>query len=660
MTPAEKDPAFESLLIYLRQSRGFDFTGYKRSTLMRRVQKRMQFLGLENYSDYLDYLEVYPDEFNLLFNTILINVTAFFRDASVWEFLHLQVLPNLIKSKADSEPIRIWSAGCASGEEAYTLAMLMVESLGTEQFRQRVKIYATDLDEEALSQSRQALYSAKDIQAVPPEFVAKYFEPSGNRYIFRHDLRRSVIFGRHDLLQDAPISRIDLLVCRNTLMYFNAEAQMRVLARFHFALNDTGYLYLGKAEMLLTHSNLFTPLNLKHRIFTKVSAGNIRDRLLVLAQVGDEEANNRLSRHIRMRELAFDSAPIMTVAQLLPMKLKNLDERSLQMLQLLESNAKRGADLVQQILSFARGSESKRTIVQPSELLEDIAQIIIGTFPKSINFNIDIAPDLLSVAGDATQLHQVLINLCLNARDAMLNGGDLSISAVNVSIDAIFARMHIEARVSSYVLITISDTGVGISPKIIDRIFDPFFTTKHVGKGTGLGLSIAMGIINSHGGFLDVFSEVELGSQFKVYLPSSDGTIIQPVDEMDLLTGRGELILVVDDEAAITQITKTTLEIHNYRVLTAEDGIEALALYTQYKQEIRVVLMDIMMPSMAGATAIRTLQRMNPQVQIIAMSGLVSAESLAQVTGTGIQAFLPKPFSAKELLNILQRVLVMG
>ncbi len=313
MTSTEKDPAFESLLIYLRQSRGFDFTGYKRSTLVRRVEKRMQSLALEGFSDYIDYLEVYPEEFNFLFNTILINVTAFFRDAPVWEFLQEQVLPNLIKSKADSEPIRIWSAGCASGEEAYTLAMLMAESLGTEEFRQRVKIYATDLDEDALSQSRQAIYSAKDVQALPGEFITKYFEPTGNRYIFRQDLRRSVIFGRHDLLQDAPISRIDLLVCRNTLMYFNAETQTRVLARFHFALNNTGYLFLGKAEMLLTHSNLFTPLDLKHRIFTKVSSANIRDRLLVLAQVGDEEANNQFSRHIRMREIAFDNAPIAQV-----------------------------------------------------------------------------------------------------------------------------------------------------------------------------------------------------------------------------------------------------------------------------------------------------------------------------------------------------------
>ena len=313
MTFAETDPTFEALLVYLRQSRGFDFTGYKRSTLMRRVTKRMQSLGLATFSDYLDYLQVYPEEFNLLFNTILINVTAFFRDDAVWEFLQEQILPNLIKSKADYEQIRIWSAGCASGEEAYTLAMLMAEALGAEQFRQRVKIYATDVDEDALSQARQAVYSAKDIQALPAELIQKYFEPTGNRYVFRHDLRRSVIFGRHDLLQDAPISRIDLLVCRNALMYFNAETQTRVLARFHFALNDTGYLFLGKAEMLLTHSNLFTPVNLKYRFFTKVSNGNTRDRLQALAQVSDDEANNRVSRHIRLRELAFDTSPISQV-----------------------------------------------------------------------------------------------------------------------------------------------------------------------------------------------------------------------------------------------------------------------------------------------------------------------------------------------------------
>jgi two-component system, chemotaxis family, CheB/CheR fusion protein len=313
MTSAEKDPKFENLLIYLRQSRGFDFTGYKRSTLMRRVCKRMQSLTIENFEEYLDYLEVYPEEFNYLFNTILINVTAFFRDSSAWEYLAQQILPNLIKNKKTSEQIRIWSAGCASGEEAYTLAMLMSEILGAEEFRQRVKIYATDVDEDALNQARQAMYSAKDVQAISDELRQKYFEIVGNRYIFRQDLRRSVIFGRHDLLQDAPISRLDLLVSRNTLMYFNSETQGRILARFHFALNDNGYLFLGKAEMLLMHSSLFTPIDLKNRIFTKVSSVNIRARLLVMANSVDDESSSRISRHLRLRDMGFDTSPIAQV-----------------------------------------------------------------------------------------------------------------------------------------------------------------------------------------------------------------------------------------------------------------------------------------------------------------------------------------------------------
>ncbi|MEH1874650.1 CheR family methyltransferase [Nostoc sp.] len=313
MTSPEKDPEFENLLVYLRQSRGFDFTGYKRSTLMRRVCKRMQSLSVENFGDYLDYLEVDPEEFNYLFNTILINVTAFFRDLSAWEYIAEEVLPNLIKNKKSSDQIRIWSAGCASGEEAYTLAILMAEILGAEEFRQRVKIYATDVDEEALNQARLAAYSAKEIQAVPDQLRQKYFEIISNRYVFRQDLRRSVIFGRHDLLQDAPISRLDLLVSRNTMMYFNSETQGRILARFHFALNDAGYLFLGKAEMLLMHSSLFTPLDLKNRIFTKVSSANIRNRLLAMTNSVDDESSSRLSRHLRLRDMGFDTTPIAQV-----------------------------------------------------------------------------------------------------------------------------------------------------------------------------------------------------------------------------------------------------------------------------------------------------------------------------------------------------------
>jgi two-component system CheB/CheR fusion protein len=264
------EPRFEALLVYLKEARGFDFTGYKRSSLMRRVQHRMTQVDIHDYVEYQDYLQLHPDEFTLLFNTILINVTAFFRDPDAWQYLRSEVLEPMLAAKPAAAPIRLWSAGCASGEEAYTLAIALAELLGPDEFRARVKIYATDVDEEQLAEARQASYGERELQAVPPELLSRYFEAAGRRWVFRKDLRRSVIFGRNDLVQDAPISRIDLLTCRNTLMYFNAETQSKILNRFHFALQENGVLFLGKAEMLLSHGSMFAPLDLKRRIFRRV------------------------------------------------------------------------------------------------------------------------------------------------------------------------------------------------------------------------------------------------------------------------------------------------------------------------------------------------------------------------------------------------------
>ncbi len=310
MTNAPEDPTFEALLEYLKQIRGFDFTGYKRPSLKRLTTKRMQRVGVNSFSDYLDYIQVYPNEVNQLFDTLLLNVTTFFRDAPAWEAIQNDIIPRIIAVKQNKEPIRAWSAGCASGEEAYTIAMILAEVLGAETFRQRVKIYATDLDDDALAQGRLAIYSAKALQNLPEELRNKYFDTAGTNYMFRPDLRRCVIFGRHDLTHDAPISRLDLLVCRNTLMYFNSETQARILARFHFALNDTGYLFVGKAEMLLTHANLFNPANLKHRIFGKVPRISLRDRLLIMAESGNTEASNNLIGNMRLRDEAFESLPV--------------------------------------------------------------------------------------------------------------------------------------------------------------------------------------------------------------------------------------------------------------------------------------------------------------------------------------------------------------
>src|SRR5262249_6662929 len=313
MTAASEDRQFDALLDYLKRNRGFDFGAYKRPSLMRRMKKRVQAVDVETFSDYLDYLEVHPEEFGHLFNTILINVTSFFRDEASWDALKTDVIPRIIGGKKPDEPIRVWCAGVASGEEVYTMAMLLAEELGTEKFEQRVKIYATDVDEDALNQARQAVYSEKQMEPIPEGFKKKYFELANGRFAFRKDLRRMVIFGRHDLIQDAPISRVDLLVCRNTLMYFNAEAQERILLHFHFALHDDGILFLGKSEMLLTHTNIFNPLDLKRRIFTKVPRLRMQDHLLMLGHanhVNNNDTANQLANNVRIREAAFDSTAV--------------------------------------------------------------------------------------------------------------------------------------------------------------------------------------------------------------------------------------------------------------------------------------------------------------------------------------------------------------
>ncbi|HEY9728809.1 MAG TPA: ATP-binding protein, partial [Chroococcales cyanobacterium] len=282
------------------------------------------------------------------------------------------------------------------------------------------------------------------------------------------------------------------------------------------------------------------------------------------------------------------------------------------------------------------------------------------TFPRSIELRTAIQrQNLWTICGDATQLHQVLMNLCVNARDAMPEGGILEISARNQWIDENYARMNLDAQVGAYVVISVSDTGMGIPRDAIDRIFEPFFTTKELGKGTGLGLSTVLGIIKSHGGFVQVDSEVGTGTQFRVYLPVTrvEETDDIPTSQQELPKGHGELILVVDDEDSIREITKTSLEKNAYRVLVAKDGIEAIALYSQHKEEIRAVLIDMMMPSMDGPTAIRVLQKINPQVKIIGVSGLLSNHQMLGVLNNSVKKFLLKPYTSNDLLKNLQAVL---
>jgi two-component system, cell cycle sensor histidine kinase and response regulator CckA len=350
--------------------------------------------------------------------------------------------------------------------------------------------------------------------------------------------------------------------------------------------------------------------------------------------------------------------PILATAQLLPLTLPSLDEQNQNLLKLLSDSASRGSSLVQQILFFAKGTGGNRIPLQITYLLRELRQLINQTFPKSIDIQIYIPEGLWMIVGDNTQLHQVLMNLCINARDAMPNGGVLSLLPENLWIDEQYAKMELEAKVGPYLVVTISDTGVGIAPDILDRIFDPFFTTKEPGKGTGLGLSTAIGIVKSYGGFVKVSSKVGKGTQFKVFFPATETTDGVAQENLPFLEGNGELILVVDDESSILSICKEALELHNYRVLTAADGIDAIAQYVQHKNEISVVLMDMMMPELGGEGAIKTLKLLNPQVKIIATSGIATNQGVAKAAGAEA-VFLSKPFTVDDLLSVLHCALAV-
>jgi two-component system cell cycle sensor histidine kinase/response regulator CckA len=352
-------------------------------------------------------------------------------------------------------------------------------------------------------------------------------------------------------------------------------------------------------------------------------------------------------------------APIAMSLELFRTKL--LDPDSQRTLDTLDNCVRHGADLIRQILTFARGLDGERVPVQTEHLIRQTAEVLLQTLPKSITVITRVIADLWPVFADITQLHQVLMNLCINARDAMPEGGELTISVRNVQISEADFHTNAEASSGPHVLLEVADTGHGISAEIRDKIFEPFFTTKGLGKGTGLGLSMVSAIVRNHGGFIHIDSEVGEGTSFKIYfpaIPDKKGEI--PQEEMNpLAMGAGELILVVDDEAAVREIARVTLESYGYRVLEAADGAEALATYALHKDEIQLVISDMDMPVMNGAAMINSLERINPNVRVISASGMITPGKAAQNSAAPnpFRVMLPKPFTAAELLRTVRDVL---
>jgi PAS domain S-box-containing protein len=397
--------------------------------------------------------------------------------------------------------------------------------------------------------------------------------------------------------------------------------------------------------------------------------GNITHFVAVKEDITElRELEEHLRRSQRMEAIgtlasgiAHDLNNILSPLLLVPELLKETvhGDKEMELLDLVAQSAHRASDVVKQLLTFIRGSGGERVPLQLRHLLKEFQGILSETFPREIVLRFDISPNLLPVLGETTQLHQVLLNLCVNARDAMPGGGTLTVLAANTIVDAELARANPLAKPGPHVVITVTDTGHGMTPKVLERIFDPFFTTKGIGKGTGLGLSTVLGIVRSHGGFLTVSSVPDKGATFRVYLPGAHTESLVPegVAASGLPQGHDELILLVDDEPSIREATRQALENHGYRVLIASNGEEALALFRLRAGEISLVLTDVMMPGMSGVAMLREMFALDPKLTALVMTGMTSNANRAEIAALGVGEPLAKPFGPRDLIEAVHSVL---
>ncbi len=422
-----------------------------------------------------------------------------------------------------------------------------------------------------------------------------------------------------------------------TLNYSKDGKEIIVISRWTLVRNE-----LGQPDyFLIVNTDITNLKNTEHQLFRAQRLESIG----TLAGGIAHDLNNVLS-------------PIMMAVDMLEMDL-DLPESSQPWLEIIRENTERGASLIKQVLTFARGTEEgNREQIQVSYLIKELISVWKKTLPPNIKIEYNIKPNLPLISSDSTQIHQMLMNLVVNAKDAMKgSGGTLKITTENIEIDENYAQINPNAEQGEYVLITVEDTGIGMSAETLERIWDPFFTTKEIGEGTGLGLSTTLSIVRSNGGFINAYSESNKGTQFSIYLPAVKDIENEKQEKQKAIypKGNGELILIVDDEENIRRVTSATLEKYGYKTLTAADGTEALAIYSQ-QEKIDLVLTDMAMPFMDGAATIRALRKINPAQKIIAASGLTTEQQTKSVE-LNVNDFLAKPFTGEKLLTTIAKVL---
>ncbi|MDB6167456.1 MAG: hybrid sensor histidine kinase/response regulator [Verrucomicrobia bacterium] len=429
----------------------------------------------------------------------------------------------------------------------------------------------------------------------------------------------------------------------------------------------TGEAWRGEVSLV---NKAGTPLILESRVtLIHGPAGEPKSHLIISSDITEQrKLEKQFLRAQRMESIGILAggiahdinnvlAPVLMAVGLVGHMTK--DPEILRLMKILEMSALRGASLVRQILAFAKGVDGERAEIQPEILIRETTSLLTETLPKSVMLETDLPPDLSPVSADATQLSQVIMNLCVNARDAMPAGGRLRVQAANVAVGPAQAQAHPGAKPGPHVLVSVEDTGVGIPPGMIDRIFDPFFTTKGPGKGTGLGLASVLGIVKGHGGFLEVQSEVRRGTKFSLFFPAISAAAAAPVSDPPAAAaprGSGETILVIDDEKAIGEMLRLVLLDAGYRALIAHDGASGLALYREHHAEVKAVLLDLMMPEMQGLEVIARLRAIDPAVRIVTMSGVLNAPG-SFPSKPGALDSLQKPMTAETVLSALAQVL---